>query len=304
MMIAGKFGFRKSGDNLQCLLPVNNTKTTKSEVITLTGYYNEDTPKPESINMYLMTPDYAHSFSLSSLIAEAGVWATATTSGGTSTFTGSDDISRNNYEYKGTGKALINGSSNTDFTIATIGKKSNLTINDKGGTDYLYINSAYTNLKAFMNVDAFGSVIVSSGNEYSDNLMIFNKGSLTASNMKNIISGKNGTGVINIDHFFKGNGGETYATGDGNIERIYAAKDLNTQIYNYDSGGAEKIQNIIAEGWIHQVCEQVSNWLSTYSNGKYADSTALDVIQTGSTADINAMLKVYNGITYTKTYAT
>lgn len=289
MLLSGKFGFRKSGDNLVINVPVTSKSSSKTETITLTDYFNNDVTKP---NTYLSFNSY--SYAINTFIGSYGIWVEGINNNGVTTYTGLEDYV-NRYEYKGKGKAVIYGSATSSYSkqehyLVNLGSKSNLTIDDKGGSnEKLYISKNYKNLKAFINVNSNGKVEVSADKSLSDNFMIFNKGSLTKANITNIVKGKDGKGVININNFFDETAGNSiYTNGTGEITYIYDSND----------------QSIISEGWIYQMCEQVSGWLSSYGNGKYAGMSSLDVIEGGNTKDINAMLKVYNSITYDKTFTT
>ena len=121
--------------------------------------------------------------------------------------------------------------------------------------------------------------------------MLFNKGSLTYDNIKNIFSGKDGKGVINIDNFF----GETtnYSpNGVGAIESIYAQKNIVNKIvdgglstYNYD------IQPLHPSLWVEDLGRDVANWLAANTDGS---RTSFEIFESGSKAEITALLKVYN----------
>ena len=123
--------------------------------------------------------------------------------------------------------------------------------------------------------------------------MIFNKDSFTVSNVQSIFSGNDGKGVINIDNVFAES--DYYSpNGTGRIEHIYAGKDILKQVYNYESGGDKTIQELYTSYWVEDLGQDVANWLSTYSNGKYANKTAFDVFENGSKDEVAALLKVYN----------
>ncbi|MCR4881647.1 MAG: hypothetical protein K6A44_06835 [bacterium] len=291
-IFSGTFGFQKSGNDLIYSVPVTSKMNPKTETITITNYFNDEVAKPEDIGLYFQGTTFAGFVDIDDAIqGEFGLWTQGVKNGTVTTYTGLDDY-HNNYSYNGTGKTVINGANDEDYYFVNLNSKSNLTINDKHGHDALIINSNYKNLRAFFNVNASEDIIVSD-NTLSDNFMIFNKGSLTSANITNIFKGKNGQGVINIDNFFEDGEG-----GDGIIESIVTGNNIMTQLYNYESGGYGKIQNVDLDSWVGQICEKVSSWLSTYSNGKYADKTAFDVISRGNKTDINAMLKVYNSVTY------
>ena len=125
--------------------------------------------------------------------------------------------------------------------------------------------------------------------------MIFNKGSLTAANIKKMFDGDeatNTTGVININNYF-GTGG-WYDTDE--FESITVSNNVLGNMSKYYSGGYKKFGEIDMENWIDVVTEKVSAWLTTYGDGKYADKTAFDVINDGTDKDITAMLKVYQSV--------
>ena len=303
MLFAGKFAFSKSGNNLVAYIPVTNTTSTKTEKITLTDYFNDQVTKPANINMKLSGTNFATSVPLNAALqGEFGIWTKGVTKDNVTTYTGLDGY-LNNYKYSGAGKTIINGENQTDRYIITLSATSNLAIKDKGGSDGLYLNTAAKNLRAFFNVDAASKIVVTS-NKMSDNFMIFNYGSLTSSNVSKAVKGKDALGIINCDNFFENSDGNKYNRGDGYIEGAMAGNKLLTQVYNYTSGGDKNIQNINTDRWVAQVSEKVAAWLSSYSNGKYADKTAFDVVASKNTTDINAMLAVYNGVKYNTEYIT
>ena len=292
--LSGKFGFKKSGNDLIVSVPVTSKTSAKTETITLTDYFNSDVAKPETYLAYTGS-NYLGNIPLTSMFERYGIWTEGTVSGGVTTYTGLDGY-KNHYEYKGTGKTIINGSDEQDYYLVNINSKSNLYINDAGGSGYsegdtMCINTSYKNLRALFNMSADGQVIVSNEDTYSDNFMLFNKGSLTYDNIKNIFNGKDGKGVINIDNFYS----ETTdysSNGVGVIESIYAQKDIVNKIadgglgsYNYS------IQQIHPSLWVEDLGSKVASWLTANTDGS---RTAFEIFESGTKAEITALLKVYN----------
>ena len=198
---------------------------------------------------------------------------------------------KNYFNYSGKGKAVMIRSSRKDKYIASLNSKSHLVINDSGssnGNDYLYIKTNKNNLRAFFNVDKEGSVTLNS-NYKSDDLFIFNKSSLTVKNVKSVLKG-GGSGFIDINNFFKNSESYTYSISNGCIEGIYADKKITNYLANldYDYNKYEKA-HLGVSGWITKIAGDVAGWLSKHT--KYTD--AYDVIQNGSTKDIESLLKVY-----------
>ena len=249
--------------------------------------------------------EYDYHYGSLDYLVRSGLWVEGKQENGVTTYTGFDNID-NYYEYKGKGKTVINGSNDSDSYIVSLNSKSNLYINDKGNIDgsvydYMYINSDYKNIRALFNVDASGKVVVSADNEYSDNFMLFDKGAFNATNIRNILSGNEGKGVINIDNFFK-ESDSWYPKGDGNIEYIYASKNILKQCYK-DGIYNDNQYMLRPSYWLEDLGQDVANWLATYGDGKYANSSAFDVLQGDNTKDINALLKVYNTV-YDKNFST
>ena len=178
-----------------------------------------------------------------------------------------------------------------------MGKKTDLYIdtghNIISDNDVLVINANYKNVRAFFNIDSYGDVVVTS-DDISDNLMIFNKKSLTADNIKKMFDSDAATdtqGVISINKFFK-NSGYDY----GYMENFTVSNNFLNNVYNYLKGGYKKVGEIDTEDWLSEVKESVSAWLTSYADGKYDGKTAFDVISEGTDKDINAMLKVYQSV--------
>ena len=301
MRISGKHGLIQSGNDLIYSIPTSSAFNAKTESITFKDYFAEGVHKPDTITLNLSEYDY-HYGTLNGL--NDGIWVEGKEKNGVTTYTGLEDFN-NRYEYKGSGKAKIKGSTNTDYYNISINKNTNLYINDAGGGystgdyDTMFINTDYKNLRALFNMNASGKVIVSENDVYSDNFMLFDKGSLTYDNVKNIFSGKDGKGVVNIDHFF----GETTdysANGSGAIEKVFAGKNILKQYYNYESSGQNNIQEVGLTLWIEDLGMDVANWLSANTDGT---KTSFEIFETGTKDEINALLKVYNTV-YDKTFTT
>ena len=302
MYMSGKHGLFRSGDDLIYSIPTSSSYNTKAEKITFKDYFKEDVNKPAYISLNLSDYDY-HLETLELIASGNGIWVEGINNNGVTTYTGMDNYT-NRYEYKGTGKTIINGANRADYYNVSINSKSNLYINDSGnqsgwGYDTLYINTDYKNLRALFNMSASGKVIVSEDDQYSDNFMIFNKGSLTYDNVKKIFSGKDGKGVINIDHVFSET--TSYSTnGTGSIEYIYAGKDLQKQTYNSGLENNKNVQRLYTSLWVEDLGQEVASWLSANTDGS---KTSFEIFETGTKDEINALLKVYNTV-YDKNFST
>ena len=181
----------------------------------------------------------------------------------------------------------MNGGTGTDYYIAPLNTKSNLTINDKSGYDALLLSANYKNLRLFFNVDSSGNVLVND-NQNSDNLIVFNNTSLTAANLKNVLNG-NGVGAVNINNYFAQNtSGNSYTSGSGAIEYVQVSGDIVKNYLNYANGGNKNIGTINMNSWINSIAESVSGWLAQ----KGYDSS-LDVLNSANSSDVNALLKLY-----------
>lgn len=151
-----------------------------------------------------------------------------------------------------------------------------------GNNDMMYIASKAKDLTLLFNVNKDKQVITNSGHlAFSqgdgnwDSLMIVNKSAMTGKNISNMLKKQTLSGVIEIDDYFNGNN-----TGTGKIETIKArpkAGDENT---------------INMTNWINKIKNDVGTWLST---NNYNDTLA--VLNSGNQNDINALIKVYQGVT-------
>lgn len=301
MYLSGKHGLIQSGDDLIYSVPVSSAINAKTETITFKDYFAEGVNKPEYISLNLSDYDY-HMGSIESLASSSGIWVEGHEKDGVTTYNGMEDYT-NRYEYNGSGKTIINGANRADYYNVSINSKSNLYINDSGnesgsGYDTLCINTDYKNLRALFNMSASGQVIVSDNNALSDNFFILEKGSLNYSNVKNIFSGKDGKGVINIDNFFSTS--TSYATnGTGVIENVYAAKNILKQCYNSRLENNNNVQQLTMSYWLEDLGQKVASWLTANTDGT---KTTFEIFETGTKDEVNALLKVYNTV-YDKNFS-
>lgn len=291
---SGKNGLHKSGNDLIIATPASGKK---GETITIKDYFADVNNMPDGdvkINQTMHYGPYSESgvVTVKNLMNDSGIWADGVTDEAGITTCDAYGEYQNRYNYSGGGKTIFNGGVKDDIYFATLGKKSDLYIdtgnNNIEDNDSLIINANYKNVRAFFNIDSYGDVVVT-GDHISDNLMIFNKKSLTADNIKKMFDGDAATdtqGVISINKFFK-NSGYDY----GYMENFTVSNNFLNNVYNYLKGGYKKVGEIDTEDWLSEVKERVSAWL--VDNGY---DTAFDVINSGTDKDINAMLKVYQSV--------
>lgn len=293
--IYGRMGFRKSGNDLVFQIP---SAKSKFETITFKDYYSGSS-KFNSDNItfnfdanqenWIQISEHGNS-KLSNKINQWAFWVNGSYNKSTKTTTYIYEEDRNNYfEYKGKGKAIMIGSGEDDTYLVKLTNKSNLYINDLGkkyGSDIL-IQKNMSSLRMFFNIDTNGNVGVTS-NTNSDNLFIFDsKKSLTAKNLKNILSGKNGTGVLNINNYFEAKSSEDsyYTAGSGNAT-VFASKtvvDNRINDYIYWWKDIVSIENLVSS-----ISADVASWLTQKG---YTDS--LDVMDRGSSKDVAKLLSFY-----------
>ena len=292
---SGKNGLHKSGNDLIIATPAG---WKKGETITIKDYFADVNNMPDGdvkINQTMHYGPYSESgvVTVKNLMNDSGIWADGVTDEATG-ITTCDAYGeyQNRYNYSGGGKTIFNGGVKDDIYFATLGKKSDLYIdtgnNNIEDNDSLIINANYKNVRAFFNIDSYGDVVVT-GDDISDNLMIFNKKSLTADNIKKMFDDDDTTdtqGVISINKFFT-NSGYDY----GYMENFTVSNNFLNNVYNYLKGGYKKVGEIDTEDWLSEVKESVSAWL--VDNGY---DSAFDVINSGIDKDINAMLKVYQSV--------
>lgn len=296
---SGKNGLHKSGNDLIIATPAGEKK---GETITIKDYFADVNNMPDGdvkINQTMHYGPYSEGgvVTVKNLMNDSGIWADGVTDEAGITTCDAYGEYQNRYNYSGSGKTIFNGGVKDDIYLATLGKKSDLYIDTGHNTisdnDVLVINANYKNVRAFFNIDSYGDVVVT-GDDISDNLMIFNKKSLTADNIKKMFDGDDTTdtqGVISINKFFK-NSGYDY----GYMENFTVSNNFLNNVYNYLKGGYKKVGEIDTEDWLSEVKESVSAWLTSYADGKYDGKTAFDVINSGIDKDINAMLKVYQSV--------
>lgn len=296
---SGKNGLHKSGNDLIIATPAGGKK---GETITIKDYFADVNNMPNGdvkINQTMHYGPYSEGgvVTVKNLMNDSGIWADGVTDEAGITTCDAYGEYQNRYNYSGSGKTIFNGGVKDDIYFATLGKKSDLYIdtgnNNIEDNDSLIINANYKNVRAFFNIDSDGDVVVT-GDDISDNLMIFNKKSLTADNIKKMFDGNDTTdtqGVISINKFFK-NSGYDY----GYMENFTVSNNFLNNVYNYLKGGYKKVGEIDTEDWLSEVKESVSAWLTSYADGKYDGKTAFDVINSGIDKDINAMLKVYQSV--------
>ena len=291
---SGKNGLHKSGNDLIIATPAGGKK---GETITIKDYFADVNNMPDGdvkINQTMHYGPYSESgvVTVKNLMNDSGIWADGVTDEAGITTCDAYGEYQNHYNYSGGGKTIFNGGVKDDIYFATLGKKSDLYIdtgnNNIEDNDSLIINANYKNVRAFFNIDSDGDVVVT-GDDISDNLMIFNKKSLTADNIKKMFDGDDTTdtqGVISINKFFT-NSGYDY----GYMENFTVSNNFLNNVYNYLKGGYKKVGEIDTEDWLSEVKESVSAWL--VDNGY---DSAFDVINNGTDKDINAMLKVYQSV--------
>jgi len=233
--------------------------------------------------------------SLKSIIDNMGIWADKTYNKVNKVNIYNAVGSLDNYfKYSGSGKTIINSGAGDDFCLATLNKKSQLTIKDTAANDedLLYVNANYKNVKALFNVKAteYSYSISVTENAYSNDLIIFNKGSLTASNVKNLLSGKDAKGIIDIDNFWVSKDGGL-APGTGYLDGIAVSTNFVKNMTNFTKGGYKKFYQIDTNVLVNNIGYKVAEWLN--KNGKYSDS--FDALQNGSKSEVNQLLKIYQG---------
>ena len=296
---SGKNGLHKSGNDLIIATPAGEKK---GETITIKDYFADVNNMPDGdvkINQTMHYGPYSEGgvVTVKNLMNDSGIWADGVTDEAGITTCDAYGEYQNHYNYSGSGKTIFNGGVKDDIYLATLGKKSDLYIdtghNIISDNDVLVINANYKNVRAFFNIDSYGDVVVT-GDVISDNLMIFNKKSLTADNIKKMFDGDDTTdtqGVISINKFFK-NSGYDY----GYMENFTVSNNFLNNVYNYLKGGYKKVGEIDTEDWLSEVKESVSAWLTSYADGKYDGKTAFDVISEGTDKDIISLLKVYQSV--------
>ena len=200
--------------------------------------------------------------------------------------------------YKGSGRVVLNGSTSEygDRTMATLGSKSDLTINSEngGGSDELWLTANHKNLRAFFNVNSDGTVACTDDTK-TDNFLLFNKSSLTVSNIQNTLDGKAASGVINVNNFFDYREGH----GAGYLNYFYISSNMEKTLSNLGTTSGYKSLGVInVDSWIASVGQEVGAWLT-----KNGYDTSMDVLNNASAktaaesaADISALLKIYQGV--------
>ncbi|MBQ9245213.1 hypothetical protein IJ182_02985 [bacterium] len=291
--IGARMGFRQSGYDLIMQIP---SAKSKVETITFKDFYlNYDNWANTHVNAVDVNGKKTGSIDtglISDLTKLWGFWVTGiydkTTK--TTSYLAADDDYNNCYEYNGKGKTIMYGSSGKDSYLVKLSNKSNLYINDLGGTNKLYIQNNLKSLRFFFNVgikdNGLGYVDVDSNDSISDNLLIFDsKKSMTAKNLKNILNEKDGNGVLSIDRYFDViEEYDAWNFGSGSAG-VYASKNIMKDCLN----DAEYKDSWDKYNTFDTIKQQVASWLSNHT--QYADS--FDVIRNGNSQDVTSLLKIY-----------
>lgn len=176
--------------------------------------------------------------------------------------------------YSGSGSAVMLGDDGNDlYEIKLTKNKADLYLYDALGKNEVVLGAGASDYRLLFNADKNG-VVTDDTEGGMDSLLIFDSKSLTMSNIANVFKGK-ASGSVEIDDYF-------------DSEPI-----LGKGTYTFKVTEKAGTESFDMSDYIDQVTENVQAWFTAEGN-KYADSTAIEVLNSGDKTAISELIACYN----------
>ena len=176
--------------------------------------------------------------------------------------------------YSGSGSAVMLGDDGNDlYEIKLTKNKADLYLYDASGKNEVVLGAGASDYRLLFNADKDG-IVADDSEGGMDSLLIFDAKSFNMSNIANIFKGK-ASGSVEIDDYF-----------DNEV-------DPEKGTYSFKVTEKAGTESFDMSDYIDQVTENVQAWFTADGN-KYANSTAIEVLNSGDKTAISDLIACYN----------